>query len=91
VAIRLQARIIKTRRIKMYATYNKYGYSVRKNNGEEVYSAGNCRFDSSTSATVNPESPEALSLDEIRKFAIQTGEEIAEELGFVFTGADYED
>ena len=63
------------------AVYNCNGYSISRD-GVEIYAAGNHRLDSHT--WVEPGTPFALPLETIRKFAWETGTELAAERGECF-------
>jgi len=67
------------------AVYNRNGYRVNSD-GVEIYAAGNHRNDSQT--WIEPGGPFALPLVTIRKFARQTGKEIAAERGEYFHGIE---
>lgn len=70
--------------------FNEYGYKIEiakpNNNFETVYAAGNNKFDSGLSQTVDP--IHGLDLATIKKFCKQTGEEIAQERGLKFGGIE---
>ena len=58
----------------------QFGYSVQTINGGEVvyeYTAGNCQMESQT--FVDPRSPNAVKLAQLKRWAKQTANEIAKE------------
>ncbi len=60
----------------------RYGYRVQVFNGSEIvheYSAGNCDKESQT--FIDPSSPNAVGLRQLRRWAKQTAGEIAKERG----------
>jgi hypothetical protein len=60
--------------------YSDDGYRIFVD-GEEMYEAGNHPMESTSWIS------DGLSLDTMRKYCIQTGKEVAQERGGVFTGA----
>jgi hypothetical protein len=67
-----------------YGEYNRYGYTIYDETGDEVYRAGNLAFDSV--ATVYPLGDHALDINTIGKYCAQTGREIASENGGHWSG-----
>jgi hypothetical protein len=66
--------------------YNHYGYTLFEATGiKELYSAGNHIEDSGLFVSIG--SRNCLELKDIRKFCIQTGKEMAAELGYKWGGA----
>jgi len=68
--------------------YNEYGYRIVEGD-KEVYTAGNCNFDSTT--IVDPDDSLAHSLSQIRKNCKKTCKEIVSERGGKFAGIEYEE
>jgi hypothetical protein len=70
--------------------YNRYGYEIYLKVGgmltEELYSAGNSCEDSTAVVDEDGE-----SLRTMRKYCVQTGKEIAEDMGIPWLGASRED
>lgn len=71
------------------AYYSRLGYRVCTRDGAELYRAGNHRGDSQ--ASVPADSAAALPLRTLRKYARQTGLEMAKEIRGVFCGVERED
>ena len=67
------------------ASYNRHGYVIEDNlDGEELYRAGNCKYESTTE--VNPKSDAACDLRTIRSMALSTLKEECRDLGAVNGG-----
>ena len=75
--------------------YDEYGYTVfRYQNGEIIkamYAAGNNKNSSATTDSVSPDDHNCLSLKTIKKFAQQTGRQIARNKGIIFMGVQYDE
>jgi len=70
--------------------YDRLGYRVwRMDTSEELYTGGNCHYDSTT--VFDPGSPGAYSLAQIRSGCIKTTREIAEEEGLEYGGVEREE
>lgn len=78
-------------------TFTKYGYTIlyregrtRNHNSCEVYSAGNCLWDSQQ--TLNPAGGHGVAdLATIEKWCNQTGKEMADENHGIWYGCDYDE
>ena len=69
----------------------RHGYSVQAIDGEEIvyeYTAGNCQTESQ--AVLNPDSPGAISRSQLRRWAKQTADQIAEERGIPANQIEYD-
>lgn len=75
-----------------FGYYNESGYWISQpHNGQplEIYRAGNSPYDS---AQVLPlDDPHRLTLEQIRQYCDQTGQDMAEEEGVNWGGAEYEE
>ena len=76
-------------RTKLQGEVSEYGYTLWKLDGKTgltslVYRAGNSKFEST--ATVQPGSKSALSIETLKAFCDQTGEDTAEEMGAEYVG-----
>ena len=67
------------------AEYSREGYAVL-DNGQEIYTAGNHRMDSQGHAPLS--SSFAVTLRELRRFAVSTAREMAKERGAKFGGVE---
>jgi len=71
----------------LYGVVDKYGYRIVDTKSDrEIYIAGNHRLDSQQIA--EPGTENALSIEELKDFADQTGEELAEENGVKYLGSE---
>jgi len=64
--------------------FSCFGYAVLVDT-RVVYTAGNHRLDSAV--VIDPDHPYALGIADIEAFCVQTGKEIAEEVGGTWGGA----
>lgn len=71
----------------VYGEYNKQGYTIFDEQGNELYSAGNSPFDSQQDVTGLAC---ALPIETIRRYCVTTCAEIAEENGgkVLYVGED---
>jgi hypothetical protein len=71
---------------KIIGYYNKYGYRIQVIDGDELYVAGNNKYDSTQGA----ESLEdAIPLDKLKEYCEQSGNEIAKERNAIFVGIEF--
>jgi len=70
-----------------YGEFNNNGYEIWLNgeNGDAVYRAGNCKFDSAQ--WLPPNAPGTIDIATIEEFCESTGKEIAKENGGAWMGA----
>lgn len=67
----------------IYGEYSPYGYVIYNENGAELYRAGNSPYDSQQVVGVE----HGLPLKTIHDYCDQTGQEIADENGYTYTGS----
>ena len=65
-----------------YGEYNRHSYSVFDHRGNEIYTAGNCHFDSQVH--LDPDEKGAVNLRGMRAMCLRTTKDIAEENKAVF-------
>jgi hypothetical protein len=68
-----------------------FGYCVQVIDGGKIvheYTAGNCWNESQ--AVINPKSPGAAKLSQIKRWAVQTAKEIASERGILVNQVEYD-
>ena len=71
--------------MKLIGYYNKHGYRIQDGNGNELYTAGNNPFESSSIVD------NGLPIETLRGYCEQTGREMAAELSAEFMGVEFED